>query len=562
LPSPIFVEDRLRSAQFLNPQLNLLHEDEALASIALLQPGGDAIANDHRIGPRDQALAAAKVLAFLRQAVERQVNLAITPEYFSPWDIITSIGNALQPPAGSLWAICFESIKPTELQARIAANPQLEWLCNVPQVAGEKELLNTLVYFFQATKADGSVTRTIALPQFKSTPMSDTVLQLERRRLIVGADEVFLFRNRANSIHLASIICSDALNFDPTVFFNQWGHMPHVLLHPQFNSNPIYDQFRDYRTRWSKQVGDKKHIIALNWARGSTINQASTNIEHYGRSCFYTKDSLIYGLNQHRDNHDNGLYYTVGTDRVHSCYLNFDEHSFEISISKAGRAGNAAALVNPAAPRIQSYSWGANTWNRVTPLNDGYLSNCPWRKAPIPAALVGSNLHQIEKEIVMNQATGHEGGNEKELSQVTSVNLSAGEIIRRLTFTQDQSEEARTFREAIAAKFNELCILLSNANNYPSNLSYCTDAPKLGIYAFGHNLKGSKSETAQIVYVGVVPENEAQRAYTKLHASVHPNDRRKICLWFKVGNDFLKLFEKDTSFGNPLDTNLTDLTRP
>lgn len=556
----VLVETRMRDGGFANPTLNILHEDDALATVALLQPQADVIANDRKIGPRDCDTALAKVSAFLKNASERHSDLALTPEYYAPWSLVSQIGTALQPPVGALWAICFESIKPSELNSIIETNLSFEWICNTPNAVGEKELLNCLVYFFQTCRINSEEKRIIALVQFKTAAMSDTALQLERRKLILG-DEIFVFRNREFSINLSSIICSDALAFDPTTFHDSWGQLPHILLHPQFNTNPIYEQFRDYRTRWSRQIGDKKQIIALNWARNSSINQSESNLEHYGRSCFYTKDILNFGHHQHRHNHDNGLYYTIGADRVHSFYLNFDEYAFDISICKVGRSGIAAAAANPAAPRISAYNWQNGAWLPHSPIDSGFLPICPWSINPIPAALTGATLHQLEKEIIINHATGYFSGNEGDFSSIKSVQLGNGEIIHRLTFLHDQSEAARTRRQSIFSKFLELCNILTNQTNFPVNLKYCSRTPKLGIYPQGHNLKGGNPETSIVAFLGSVPEDEARRYFAQLYKDAHPGDKRKICVWFKVGDTYKMFFEEDTSTTNPMDSQLTDMTR-
>src|SRR5688572_18036998 len=81
----------------------------------LCQPGGTIRASDDRIGNADQAAAAEMYLALLQEAVTRQSQLVVTPEYSVPWSVMNQIARGpLRPPMGALWALGFESITPAD----------------------------------------------------------------------------------------------------------------------------------------------------------------------------------------------------------------------------------------------------------------------------------------------------------------------------------------------------------------------------------------------------------------------------------------------------------------
>ena len=84
----------------------------------LCQPQGTIHASHNRIGNPDSATSEPMYLALLQEAVTRQSQLVMTPEYSVPWSVIGEIARgALRPPLRSLWALGSESITPDELEA-------------------------------------------------------------------------------------------------------------------------------------------------------------------------------------------------------------------------------------------------------------------------------------------------------------------------------------------------------------------------------------------------------------------------------------------------------------
>lgn len=556
---PILVEERLKQSALKNPFLNILVEGDQMNIAFLLQPDGNLQANDvSGIRPEDEALAASKIESYLRLANTRNAELVMSPEYYCPWQVFRKIGGELIPMDRALWVICLTSITPSTLAEFIEENNQVKWVYDLPNSTSDK-FLNPLAYIFRTEDTTGSM-QTVVLLQFKTKPMVDTALQLERRHMAEG-NRIYLFRNFSNSIHLASIICSDALDFDPTSFFPQWPHLPHILLHPQLNPKPIHPLFRSYRTRWSQLPGDKKQVITLNWAKTSRINGTPASGEDFGRSCFYTKDQPIFGENDHVVNHGSGLYYSFDKDRIHSFYLNFDEFAYEIQISKVGRSNVNAASANPASPRASAYSWNGQSWVAATTINDGYTINCPWQVSRL-APLLHENPSHITKEIIINRSVGAFAGSVKEFHKVKSVNSMDGEQIRRITFVQDQSQESRDYRQLVNTLFRELCTsVLATPSNFPVNISFCSTDPQLGLFEGIFNLSNDGRDLAIVCYLGYVPTDEVAKVYSEICSLTHSYDRRKICVWFKDDNGLQSKVESRTAFNESLDENPADYTR-
>jgi hypothetical protein len=556
----VFVDDLLRTEGLHNPSLRILTEDDQLVTAFLLQPKGDVAADASGVKSANSADALQKVTSCLNTASERSADLVMAPEYFCPWSLFEIINDQFSPAEGMLWALCMNSIKPQELTQLTQANTHLKWIFDLP-AANSTKFLNPMAYIFRTQESsDPAQTKTVVLLQFKTKCMVDTTLQLERRNLLLGT-KIYVFRNAPNSTHLASIICSDALDFDPTSFFPQWPHLPHILLHPQLNQNPIHTLFRDYRTRWSRLLGDKKQIIAVNWAKGTSIGGAASQAEHYGRSCIYTKDAHIYTRDDLNENHEQGFYYAFDKQRVHSYYLNFEEFVYEIQMSKVGRSNVNAASANPAGPLATSYSWSGHRWEISTSVDDGYDANCAWLVGRFPP-LTAFNPNKIEKEVLINRATGAFGGSVRSFHLVRSVEVSGDEEIRRITFAQDLSSESRRYRQFVNTLFRELCTsVLVHAHLFPENIAFCASSPRLGLFAEFFNLSNAKNECATVCYLGEVPNDQVDEAFAEICERVHSSDRRKICIWFKDGDDIKHKVEVDTKICNPLQDLPTDYTR-
>ena len=66
---------------------------------------------------------------------------------------------------------------------------------------------------------------------------------LERNNLIRGS-KIYVLRNDATSINLATFICSDLLDFNERDFDN-YIYLPCIFIHLQLNNDPLAYPFED-----------------------------------------------------------------------------------------------------------------------------------------------------------------------------------------------------------------------------------------------------------------------------------------------------------------------------
>ena len=100
------------------PNINALVPNVVNYTAILLQPKGEIEASAAGVRNRDRDLALIQFRAFLEIARETAADLAITPEYSMPWDVLVpSIKEGLAPSSGKLWVLGCESITYPELLA-------------------------------------------------------------------------------------------------------------------------------------------------------------------------------------------------------------------------------------------------------------------------------------------------------------------------------------------------------------------------------------------------------------------------------------------------------------
>jgi hypothetical protein len=304
----VFVDDRLRDEGLFMVDLRVLHPDAQLYSAALLQPTENIQVMPEFIKNRNNISAEQKHNEFLNLASREAVDLAITPEYSCPWNVLDQIlQNEIFPHEGKLWILGCESIQPAELLSFIERHHEIVWIYDEPAPQVGKKFLDIVCCLFNAKNAKNQIKRVISV-QLKSQPMADTHYYIERDNLITGSVR-YIFRNSGNSIYLAVIICSDALSFLvrelPFAL-----HIPYLIIHIQLNPQPFHNAFKLYRQIEFITSGDRKELFTVNWARGVQIEQLPQH-EH-GGSAFYTKATKL-NLTDERinENHTKGLYYSM-----------------------------------------------------------------------------------------------------------------------------------------------------------------------------------------------------------------------------------------------------------
>ena len=259
----VFAENNLRQ-----PTLNVLVPDARFYETLAVQPGGDIAARPDFIGHADHPSAVSQFSDFLRLAVEKNCDLTLSPEYSCPWEVLRNvIAQQLLPPAGKLWVLGCEAITPNDLQTVIAAHPDVKWI-HEPIPAGAGGFLDVLTYITKAEATVGGIKDVIVL-QFKTLAMGGNTF--ERDHMVCGRT-IYIWHNPADNIRLISLICSEALTFDPAAADRCEFNHPYVIFHPQLNSDPRHPDISAYRYQlFGRRVSDEIEVLTLNWARGFVL---------------------------------------------------------------------------------------------------------------------------------------------------------------------------------------------------------------------------------------------------------------------------------------------------
>lgn len=572
------VHEMLDRDNFTLPAFEFLKEDGLLAEVQLFQPEGDIEADVSGVRSRNRREMMSKLVNFLQLPTS---DLVVAPEYCCPWELIDQLG-IVAPRTNSLWVMGFESITPEELITVRDSNPNIKWYLDLPEIAG-RTFFSPLLYIFKANHhEDGE--KLIIVVQFKTHPMSDVSLQLERHHLIVG-NNIYIFKLPNFEIRLASIICADSLVLKPHSEFPQWGYLPYILIHPQLNEDPVYDQFRSYRSDWaSVNGGDKKQILCLNWARGTKINTQERHLTKFGKSCFYTKDHISFGANDLQENYDRGLYYTYAQNRTHGFYANFDEHVFKLRIAKVSRVGTTEAVANISCPKVTSvYSWDGTSWGNGTNLNADYGRVCFWDNGNFQI-LQSTSPSALDKEIIINKGIGEFLGKGRKDFQLLNTFLVTGdERIKRLTFIQDGTPDAPRLRNGINTIFQEFCsVVLVNINNYPMGIKHFYNNSTMGIFGKVFNLENhdeiedesnlpmdeeeeedeGRKDRAYICYLGNTDELNAKKFYKEVTLLVHPTEKTRVCVWYRnVEGTLNSIADASKKITEPRSMGMFDITR-
>ena len=221
------VETLLANKNLRNPQLEILKTDANLYDTLIIQPKGEIEATDQHVKGASDGYDE-KFRKFINLARSKNVNLAITPEYSCPWNLIEEIiRDNLLPNENNLWVIGCQSITKENLRS-ISQNTSIDVIFDEDVLRATGNFLNSACYFFK-TRNNTGVLRDVLLIQFKVSAMGNLHDFLERNNLIRGS-KIYVLRNDATSINLATFICSDLLDFNERDFDN-YIYLPCIFIH-------------------------------------------------------------------------------------------------------------------------------------------------------------------------------------------------------------------------------------------------------------------------------------------------------------------------------------------
>jgi hypothetical protein len=403
----VHINHFLGAAGLRNPTLDILNQDGALYSTLLFQPGeGVAWGVDFvKVANRQRGIK--KFRSFIELASERNVELAITPEYSCPWEVITElIDNQTLPEESKLWIIGCESIKANALHDLMANHNDITWITETQTIAanlGNNHFFNPVCYIFRTRSEANNQLRTVIIVQFKTQPLGGAALEWERDNFIRGT-RIYIIQNIANSSRLVTLICSDILS--PMVRIDQlpdFINIPYLVVHIQLNQAPNHLNFSGYRGDTYGMGRENKEFICLNWSRNISLGDINP-WSHYGGSALYIKPENDGHLNtsDERINHNQslGLYYTRWVDRYANIYfLNFDEYVFLLRTTKPSQLAVAPALRRRTGPEMTlAFHWQNDNWEAADSVNSDFGNSC----STLHAVGNYANLTEIYNESPVN----------------------------------------------------------------------------------------------------------------------------------------------------------------
>jgi hypothetical protein len=554
------VSEMLNTAGFGAPSFHALIPDVNNYKVILFQPHGEIEASAVAVRNRDRDHARKQFFAFLGEASERSADLAVTPEYSLPWEVLTkAIKDNVTPASGKLWALGCESIRYSELQALqadLSGTAEVMFESLTPDPA---RFVDPLAYIFRAPSASGE-TRLVVLIQFKTRAMGDPghfeINNLQRGNWVYEL-------GGGNSLRLLSLICSDAFGFTDAHARAIYDRA--LVIHIQLNPEPRHAQYRLYRDKLLGFHGDATELLCLNWAE-CVSEWSGAKKKHWNNvsaSAWYlrpdkydsTDDTLCA-------NHRRGLYYTWFKPlRFHALFLNYRPGVFIIDTSKVAHLGVPGAISRRRGPQLTAmlvWDDAGGAWVDQPEVDDGFRgvttqAGCAQNQIE---ALSAANPLYVERLLALSAGQVECTQEWHCLQNLDSCAIEASEVIRRMTFCQDRDGQAAQFRIARLKLFGRLTAILNTAANLPPSLNDFADGFDFdwSPHAPHQNARTDRGVRATVIYMGEQVSRDNVEAVRKRLAEFLQRGaaadegltaKQRLAIWFQE-NGQLHLFEPNS----------------
>lgn len=218
-----------------------------------------------------------KAIEFLKNAREKKVDIAITPEYSLPWDVLYNIfeNRDLWPYSMKLWCLGMEGISYKQL-----LEFKQDLRDNVIIIVEDLDNLNVNEFFSCISYMFVTKDKLICLVQLKTTPASDEWANLESFGLSTG-NTIYYFKEQQTNSYLFTYICADALNQKVFQANDIVKSGDCIILHPQLNPKPLHGSFDQMRRSFLDYACNSIRILSVNWAQNTSIivKESGKNIE-------------------------------------------------------------------------------------------------------------------------------------------------------------------------------------------------------------------------------------------------------------------------------------------
>lgn len=541
-----------------NPRLDILKPNANLYDALLLQPKGEIEATVRHIRGSSDGYDE-KFEKFIHLSSNKNVSLTITPEYSCPWSLIERIIlEGLLPGEESLWILGCQSITKQDL-LNIKKNSTVEVIFEKDVFKSTANFLNPVCYLFR-TRDNSNKLKGVLLIQFKNTPAGNFLDYLERDNIILG-NKVYVLKNDSRSIRLATFICSDLLDFDATDF-SDYHYYPFIFVHLQLNDNPRHQAIREYRRYFFKDKDGKKEVICLNWAKGTKISSAK-EISFSGSALYIKTNDLRQDDNAVNNNHMGGLYYTYWSDKYsHNYYFNCHEGVYYFKNTKVCQSlSNPARSMRtgPEARKVYHWNNSSNNWESSTP-DDGLTDLCTGLDCDVPS-LINKDLSPLEKERLLTLSCGKiysqndNKSNWYDLKKLHFFKVDDYEIIKRITFAHDDTDEAIDHRDEVIVRFSDLNrSVIGNPDNFPDCIKDLRGNSRIGYFSgksnAGYNCNlfpvdgGQRNAPATVAFLGPSTKRIAKEMFDRIESWIDPYLARRLVIWYQRDGNIHPEFRK------------------
>ncbi|RWU10648.1 hypothetical protein [Pedobacter chitinilyticus] len=543
--------------------LNVLNRETVTYNTLLYQHEGVLSASNLAI--KNGTDVSTKLRSYFALLKETGADLGLVPEYCCPFVSLNEIIADKQhwPNAGKLWTIGMESLNKEELvEFRSNLSEDIISYFDERVLQGINNFVDPLVYLFRTVVED--VEKLVLLMQFKNFHMGVwSGGDVERDNLIPGR-EIYILRNRPNSVHLMSVICSEAMNLSEQMTKEVkdrilWGDLPFLVLNPQVNPGPTHPCFLNFRS--FVLSAQRTEVIGLNWNNKSKLGRDGLLAKKSARSGVYMRsnDFGFHKLARIRDNHQLGLYYYYyGMDK-HAFILNSAAHAFLFNNTSVNiNSGVAPQQMRNGPHMLATYVFDhEDSLVAVDTVSDEHIAylqsvGCHNVFLNSPENCV------IEKELLACLSTGEitekTAKQWSELKHVWSMkSLDNTDINRRITVGEDLEEESVRIRNRYVELMEVLgAEILRNPGYLPNSLSNLKTEELLlgyshhkndkkeklvGLQYFRCNLVNTAGEMvwATVCYLGMATDEVIGRTFQALQSlfDLENKNRERVVVFYR-----------------------------
>ncbi len=330
----------------------------------------------------------------------------------------------------------------------------------------------------------------------------------------------------------------------------------------------------------------EKDIICLNWAKHVELRElGSAKVEKWlstGASAVYTKRWMPnVNDDQVLAAHKRGLYVTYwGQPRGHATFLNFSPLLFTLALSKISQVDAEKPQQVDRIPEVvglRAWNPESNTFDeqaatKILSAQDGCLGKqipCELLKAfgSMDQLITSFGDRPLDLErfaaLATNRVTRYSwetGYNWPSFESVESLTLGPGESIRRLTFIQDEAQDANDFRARHLKALGQFDRIRARPESYPSHLAEFGDGSdpvnmrrpscinlrtkkgKVGLFAFDQDvcneqMAESRYRQLKSLVAGEQVLQSKRRLESENEFKEPVLDQENVLLWYTMVDD-------------------------